>query len=61
MGIPTFEVIQTNFTSREEQEPEDCGHTDYRSWRVFLLKIVVQGNIFNWILEKKEENGQIYQ
>ena len=37
-GIPTFEMIHKNPTSREEQELEDCGHVVYRSWRVACVK-----------------------
>ena len=37
-GIPLFEVMQKNLTSREGQEPEDCGHADYRIWCVVCVK-----------------------
>ena len=30
--IPTFDMIQKNPTSREEQELEDCEHAVHRSW-----------------------------
>ena len=56
-GIPSFDVIQKNLTSREELEPEDCGHADCRSWCV----VCVQGNFFKlkrW--RKKEEKGQTH-
>ena len=38
VGIPTFEMIQKNPTRREEQELEDCGHADYKSWCVVCVK-----------------------
>ena len=37
-GIPFFEVMQKNLTSSEGQEPEDCGHADYRIWCVVCVK-----------------------
>ena len=37
-GIPTFEMIHKNPTSREEQELEDCGHAVYRSWCFACVK-----------------------
>ena len=37
-GIPTFDMIQKNPTSREEQELKDCGHAVRRSWCVACVK-----------------------
>ena len=37
-GNTTFEMVQKNPTSRKEQEPEDCGHADYRSWCVLFIE-----------------------
>ena len=55
-GIPTFEVIQKNLTSREGQEPEDCGHADYRIWCVVCVKARCAGK--HLLVEPWEKEGR---
>ena len=38
VGIPTFEMIQKNPTSREERELEDGGHSVHENWRGAYVK-----------------------
>ena len=54
VGIPTFEVLQKNLTSREEQEVEDCGHAVYRSWCVACVKDRCAGKRLQFELLEKE-------
>ena len=55
-GILTFEVIQKNLTSREGQEPEDCGHADYRIWCVVCVKARCAGK--HLLVEPWEKEGR---
>ena len=56
--IPTFEMIQMNPTSREEQELEDCGHADYRSWCVVCVKDRCAGKHLQVEPLEKEERAR---
>ena len=57
-GITTFEVIQKNLTSREEQVLEDCGHADYRSWCVVCVKDRCSGKHLQVAPLEKEERAR---
>ena len=53
-GVPTFDVIQKNPTSREEREIEDCGHAVYRSWCVVWVKDRCAGKHLQFELLERE-------
>ena len=58
VGTPTFEMIQKNPTSREEQELEGCGHADYRSWCVVCVKDRCSGKHLQVAPLEKEERAR---